>query len=1504
MIGMAGRFPDAPDVDAFWHNIAHGVESLRRFSDEELIAAGIDAELIRHPDYVKSGTLLEGIEEFDAGYFGFTPREAEVTDPQQRLLFETAVAALEHAGYGNASERRHVGVFVGVGESQYLFQHLIPQWSQVEPVRTSALHGNRPDFAATRLSYHLNLSGPAMSIGTACSTSLVAVHSACLSLRNDECEMALAGGASIAQLGPRGYLYQEGGITSPDGHCRTFDVDAKGTRSGSGAGIVVLKRLDRALADGDTILAVIKGSAVNNDGSDKVGYTAPSVFGQAQAIRDAQAFGGVAADSLQYVEAHGTATELGDPIEVKALTRAFGSATRKGYCAIGSVKANIGHLDSAAGIAGLIKTIKALVERKLPPSINFVSPNPKIDFEHGPFYVNTVLKDWPRDTLPRRAGVSSFGIGGTNAHVVLEETPDVRPSSPSTDIQLVVLSAKSEAALAEATSNLRAHLERNPDLSLAEVAYTLQIGRTSHGHRRAFTACSVAEAIDALRSDPPSAAIGQVSHGRPPAVVFMFPGQGSQYVGMGLGLYRSDPHFAGIVDTCAAILANGHAIDLHAVLFPGEDERDQARAARALERTEIAQPALFVVEYALASTLMHYGIRPQAMIGHSLGEYVAACLAGVFSLEDALRLVALRGQVMKAAPPGRMLAIPLSPANASPHLRAAGCDMAAVNSPRSCVASGSGEAIQALATALETMDVSTRELNTSHAFHSRSMAQVVDRFRETVHSVSLNRPQLPYVSNVTGNFIEPEEATDPEYWVRHMMGTVKFSDGIQVLADDPDGTSRIFLEVGPGMTLSSFARKHEKIEGRQAIPAMRHEHEEQDDVRRFLNAISRAWVTGASVHWSRLHGDLLRRRVPLPTYPFERRRYWIDKAVDTAHANPPSVRRCSAEWFYAPVWRQLPAEPTRAMPGKDASSSLWLVFDEGNGVGSAVRDGLIEQGFEVKTIRPAQAYRQIDDSTFGIVPFLEADYARLMHDIDAGAQRQINVVHLWSLMSFDDVPDAGARFEEAQRVGFDSLLLVSRVLDSIYPSSPTTVNLVTDRTVAVTGEEAIREDFGTALGLCKVIPQELTQLRTHHIDVDLGTRPMPASLAKRILAETDLPKRLPQVAFRGARRWGLEYERLDVDAQAAPPEVANANFVITGGFGRIGRRLAEEFARQKAAGIVLVRRAGFRGDISSEEMSRRIAAMEASGTRVIVCEADVSDLTAMSAVFDLAERELGPIEGVVHCAGKVHDSMQSLHDLTPASSRAHFVAKIAGTRVLHDVVAGRDIRFCMLMSSLSSVLGGLGFGAYAAANGFLDAFAHARRNAGDQRWKTVNWDGWIFQNDEQSQPTGVERAGMTPEEGMAAFTFASRLDHLVQAVHSTTDLKARVDQWLHLRHQPRKAKALYERPEIRSTYVAPASDTEKRLVSIWNELLGIEMVGIHDDFFELGGDSILITRLHAMIRSWIPDGANHLPLKALFEHPTVGAIAGLLNERDIARKHMTAMAELSRSAPVMEEGDI
>ena len=896
IIGLAGRFPGAKSLDEFWQNIRNGVEALETFSDAELDLAGVPAALRSQPLFVRKGAKLEDVELFDADFFGFSPREAQIVDPQHRIILECAWEALEHAGYPAGVTDALIGVYAGAGMNTYLTQQILRDPALTDTAGSFQLMiGNDKDFLCTRVSYKLNLRGPSMAIQTACSTSLVAVHVACRALQRGECDLALAGGVSIHFPQNTGYLFQEGMILSPDGHCRPFDADAGGTRPSAGAGIVVLKRLSEAMADRDTVHAVILGIAINNDGAGKAGFTAPSVDGQVEVITTAQTLAGVNPRSISYVEAHGTGTPLGDPIEIAALTEAFRALTPDvGFCRLGSLKASVGHLDVAAGIGGLIKTALALRNRELPPLVNFRSPNPRLGLDTSPFVASGKVSPWTSDLGPRRAGVSSFGIGGTNAHAVLEEAPLATPSAALRDCHLFVLSARTPTALEQTTANLADWLDEHDDVAMPDVEFTLQVGRKAFTHRRALVVRDRAQALQVLRQPQQAPALSAVHDGGARPVAFLFSGQGSQHVGMGGDLYRTEPVYRDTIDRCEALLKPQLNRDISTVIFADDGDRS-------LDETRFTQPALFCTEYALAKLWMQWGVAPRAMLGHSLGEYVSAHLAGVMSLEDALALVAARGRLMQEMAPGSMAAVHLPAAELDRWL-CGGVEIAAVNTPGLCTITGPATAITEMVSRLAANDIPCRELHTSHAFHSSTMEPALERFVAAFRGVSLRPPIIPYISNVTGTWITPEQATSPAYYAEHLRRPVQFEAGMRSLAAV---AGMFFLEIGPGDALTSLARANlARDRARHVTSSLSHPHRPQPDSQVMLEAAGRLWLAGATLEWSGLHAGSTARRVPLPTYPFERKRHWVEPALS---ATQPSRDRVpdhakTGERLYLPTW--------------------------------------------------------------------------------------------------------------------------------------------------------------------------------------------------------------------------------------------------------------------------------------------------------------------------------------------------------------------------------------------------------------------------------------------------------------------------------------------------------------------------------------------------------------------------------------------------------------------------
>ncbi|HEX3529756.1 MAG TPA: thioester reductase domain-containing protein [Thermoanaerobaculia bacterium] len=919
VVGMAGRFPGADSVDRLWELLRAGAEGTTRLGRDVLAAEGVDPALADHPQYVSVKGILEGAEQLDAPFFNLSPREAQITDPQQRVFLECAWQALEDAGCDPSRFAGAIGVFAGSSMSSYLLSNLLLNPALAE---TSALElrvANDRDFLATAVSYRLNLRGPSVNVATACSTSLVAVHLACQSLLNHECDAALAGGVSVSFPQRAGYLWQKGGIMSADGHCRAFDARASGTVGGEGAGVVVLRRLADALAGGDPVRAVIKGSAINNDGLQKAGFTAPSVQGQAEVIAEAQTVAGVEPDTITYIEAHGSGTPLGDSVEMRALNRAFQAVAERGkVCAVGSLKTNLGHMDAAAGVGGLIKTVLALEHRLLPASLHFESAGPELEIDSGPFFVNAALRPWESNGAPRRAGVSSFGIGGTNAHVIVEEAPEPEPADPGRPWSLTVLSAATAPALEALTGRLAEHLARAAADgldTLPDIAYTSQVGRQAFPHRRAVVCRDRADAAAVLAARDPRRLLDGVAGGERP-VAFLLSGVGDHYPGMGEGLYRGEPAFRRAFDRCAELLLPALGRDLREVVFraPGAmaPEVPQApeaggpdlrrmlagAAAGGLASATLAQTAVFAVEYALARLWESVGVRPRALLGYSLGEYTAACLAGVFSLEDGLRLVLERARLIESLPAGAMLAAGLSAEELAAELAAAGEGLAlgAVNAPGLSVASGPAAPVAALEERLRGRGVACRLLPVSHALHSPMMEPIAGPFSRLLAGVPLRPPKIPYVTGVTGSWVTPDQACSPGHWVRHLLQTVRFAEGVAALWQAP---GLALLEVGPGHGLVTLALQQGGGGDSLALPSLRPSYEPQDDRAFFLGAVGRLWTAGVEVSWPRLHSGERRRKVRLPGYPFERRPYRVD----------PPLRR--------PALSPVPVEPAGSAPDID-----------------------------------------------------------------------------------------------------------------------------------------------------------------------------------------------------------------------------------------------------------------------------------------------------------------------------------------------------------------------------------------------------------------------------------------------------------------------------------------------------------------------------------------------------------------------------------------------------------
>ncbi|MDM9379453.1 SDR family NAD(P)-dependent oxidoreductase [Chlorogloeopsis sp. ULAP01] len=1428
IIGMAGRFPGAIDIECFWQNLQDGVESLSLFTDEELIAAGVPAALVNDSNYVKVGGVLDNIDLFDAAFFDLNPKEAAVTDPQHRLFLECAWSALENAGYDSTKCDSRIGVYAGASLNNYLnFDLKNDQLGSGESYQK--LIGNDKGFLSTRVSYKLNLTGPSITVQTACSTSLVATTLAYQSLQNYQCDMALAGGVSIRLPQETGYFYEPGGPLSPDGHCHAFDAKAQGTTVGNGVGVVVLKRVKDAIADGDCIYAVIKGAAINNDGAMKVGYTAPSVDGQAEAIAEAIMLAEVEPETISYIEAHGSGTSLGDPIEIAALTKVFRVSTeKKNFCAIGSVKTNIGHLDAAAGVAGLIKTALALKHQLIPPSLNFEQPNPEIDFANSPFYVNTKLREW-QSSIPRRAGVSSLGMGGTNVHLVLEEAPIVERRSRGAEEQgrkyhLLLLSAKTESALATTAQNLSQHLTLHPDINLADVAYTLQVGRRDFSHRRILICSDVQDAIQRLNQPASQQAVTQFQESGTRSVAFIFPGIDALYADMGRELYDTESVFRAQVDRCCLILRPHLELDLRSVIYPSESERETA--LEKLQQTSFAQSALFVIEYALAQLWKSWGISPQAMIGQGVGEYVVATLAGVFSLEDALLLVA-------------------------------------------------------------------KESST-----------------KLLEKVQLNPPKIPFISNISGTWIIPTEATDFKYWAQIQQPTF-FKVGIAELLKDKQ---RILLEISFKETLSNAE-----------LPVSTH-HEQYSEIAFLLNTLGRLWMLGIKIDWSSFYANECRYRLPLPTYPFERQRYWIESttsqeslelisdhsvenkrySIELDESNSEKISYKSldkkpniADWFYIPVWKQ--SRPLEFFQAQDLSDQKLhcLVFVDNYGVGTEFVKRLEQQNQDVITVELGEQFNKIDDRIYRINPQQPDNYDALLKELQNQNFKLNTIAHFWSV-----TPDDISLNNEYQDISFYSLLFLAQAIGKQDIWDFLKLMVVTSNLHDVTGDENLCPQKATILGSCKVIPKEYRNINCSLVDLVIPSAQTSLSpkIIDKLVAELTLQQTNEIVAYRGSHRWIQTFDAVPLeDGIASKTKLKKGGvYLITGGLGGIGLVLAEHLAKTFQAKLILVGRKGlpkrsewgqWLGNHDSQNaishQIQKVRSLLKLGAEVEVISADVTNSEQMQAVITQALQKFGQINGVIHAAGIPGGGVSQLKTRDMANNV--LAAKVQGTLVLEEVLKVINLDFLVLCSSKTSILGEFGQIDYCAANAFLDAYACCNY-IGDRLTISISWDTWqevgfavetVLPDKLQKERAEIIKKGILPQEGIDVFNriLASNLPHIVVSTQDLPELIKQNNSPHYLQEQLKLlddklssvnlSKAKHPRPNLGNDYIAPETEIEQILADIWQEILGIDKIGTYDNFFELGGNSINTIQIAAK--------ANQAGLKLtsqqFFHYQTIAELA-------------------------------
>ncbi len=1462
VIGMAGRFPGANSISELWENLKAGKESITFFSEEELKESGVKDFLLSDPNYIRARGTIENADKFDASFFDFYPREVEVLDPQQRKFLECSWEALEDAGYNPEKYPGLIGVFGGVGMNTYLYTFLNSNKEFISSSEGYQLSiGNDKDFLSTRVSYKMNLRGPSIDVQTACSTSLVATHIACMNLLNYQCDMALAGGSTISFPQKSGYYYQEGMILSPDGHCKPFDANANGTVPGSGTGIVVLKRLNDALEDGDHIYAIIKGSAYNNDGALRVGYTAPGVNGQAEVIAAAQAMANVNPESISYIETHGTGTSMGDPIEISALTQAFREHTNKnGFCAIGSVKSNLGHLDTASGITGLIKTVLSLYHKTLVPSINYSNPNPKINFDESPFLVNTHLKEWKSNGSPLRAGVSSFGIGGTNAHVILEEAPKIS-SETQRKYGLFLLSAKSKEVLNSYTKNLGQYLKNN-NINTIHAAYTLAVGRKHFNERRIVVDRDRHEIAAAMEQLDPKKILeaSKVEDNENVNIVFMFSGQGSQYIKMGKDLYEKEKVFKETFDYCNEYLNKLIGVDFRKIVYPNPSDKSFD-----INDTEFAQPLLFIIEYSMSKLLMSWGISPEAMVGHSIGEYVAACLSGVLSLEDALQLLAFRGKVMQSLEKGAMLSLNLSEAEVQPFL-IEGISLAAINSHNLTVLSGSFSNISKVEDLLNGKGINYRKLHTSHAFHSEMMEPIISKFEEEVSKVKLNIPAIPYLSNVTGTWIKDYEATDPKYYSNHLRYTVRFADNMKELLDDE---TRIFIEVGPGNVLTTFAKNLISTKNRLVLQSMRHPKDNLNDYAFLLGLLGRLWLNGINIDWAKLYEEEEKHRISLPTYPFELKRYWL-KIGKSSSLQGGKLANDELDWIYLPTWKR-----------DNIRNEINLIDHKNYLILSRKRDVLISELINYLNSKKQSITNIIhqsnqDDECF----YSKDDFVVMLRDLEK-LNKIPDTIFCSANSKLDENTKGPAKISSlASRM--NALVDLTKAIKEVGIKKDINIIILTNYLFDIIGSEKLNIDQSLLLGVSKVINQEFQNIKCRIVDIDKNVS---KEMIMRVLSYSDLV-----TAVRNNKRWVRVFEKVKDKVAIKDKSLIREEgvYLVTGGLGRIGLTIAEFLSENYHAKIALLGRTNkLQND---EEIKNVIEVIKQNGSELLFIESDVSDFESMEKGINEIQKKFGVINGIFHGAGLTGDkAFQPIDYLDREIILEQLEAKVAGINNINYLIDKNELDFVVLQSSIAAVVGGVGLAAYSSANNYLNSFAEKMNGEDETKWVSINWDTWNFPDQKESIiKSKLNKNSFLPKQGIKFLDLVLKTDIKGSVIISTEDLEERIlEQDKSDEKNDIEEVEMHDRPNIPTPYKEASSELELDILKVWQKLLGIGKIGIYDNFFELGGNSLLGTQLVSDLRK---EFQVELPLQSLFDDPTInGVVKIIVDEQGQIKKNTAAI---------------
>lgn len=1423
IIGMSCRFPEANSIDEFWTNLKNGCECIKFFNDEELIKQGIKKEVLSNTNYVKANGVFDNIEYFDADFFKYSHKEATIMDPQIRVLHECCWEAMEDAGYDVKRYKQRVGLFLGVSPNVYwqVLAHSALEDTGSEQFNVSMLSDK--DYGASKISYSLNLTGPSLIIDTACSSSLVTIHQACQSLLSGECEMAMAGGASIDFPQKKGYMYQDGFILSPDGHCKAFDNRANGTVGGNGAGIVVLKPLNDAILDGDHIYAVIKGSAINNDGSRKVGYTAPSIDGQMEAIEIAHHITEISPETIQYIEAHGTGTSLGDPIEIQALKAAF-NTNKKGFCAIGSVKTNIGHLDRTAGVAGFIKTALALKYKLIPPTLNFILPNRNIDFEDSPFYINNYLKYWDKYEYPRRAAINSLGMGGTNAYVVLEEAPlNLKKENLKKEnlkkCNILIISGKDKNAIHDICGNLVDYLKKNPLTNLSNLAYTLQVGRMQLPVRKALICRDNNDAIRRLSNH--GEIIKKVDDSRNirecSAVILC--GQWEKSIGYGIELYKKNDVFYEKMNKCFEFIEKYYSDDLKENFI-----REN------INILDIEKYILtFAMEYSLVSVLSSLGVNMDTIVGVGTGEYVVAHLSGVLSLEDCIRLVIKEAQVVFSIIQNEELLLRTKPFNNS-----------------------------------------------------------MESFEKELSEVKLNKSIRPYLSSRMGKYVTGEEVLNKDYWIKNINNTKYYEKVIENLIQQ---SKDLFIEIGLNYVITNEIKKY-KNENK----VISFVYDNNNMYSKFLYFLGELWTEGIAINWEQLYSNEEKQRISIPTYPFQRKKYMLEKNPYEILINKKFKNNSLDEkeynvkkWFYYPSWKYKKLQYT-----KQKEKSEMLIFSDDIGVGKELIKSIEHLSYEYKIVNINNNFDVKDNNHYYIRHSSLEDMERLIKHIVSTEHLPDKVVFLWTLEKCDNNIKSKANFNEMQKNGLYTLLYFICMMDKYASNHTFTITAVTNNSVGVNDEELIFPENCTIQGFLKVVSQEYVNINCSIIDIVINDKQL-IKMGDTLLNEIVSNNREFIVAYRKNKRWIQMYEPYFLEATKKTSIIKKGVYLITGGLGNLGLIFSKYLATNYQARLILIGRFNFpqrdqwdswilnKGSENSISIKiNQIKEMEKLGAEISVFSADVSNAKQMEDVVLEVEKKYELINGVIHAAG-ITDENCLISELNTEVFERQFLSKVYGTMILDELFKNRNLDFCMLVSSLSPIVGGIGMAAYASANAFLDGYAQYHNLNRLVPWMVINWDGWNFdgylENDNNYKQKHLD---ISKDEGIEALHVAFSYMEEEQLLISTRNLMLRYEKWIldridlaRNRAENNNLEGFKERPNLLTDYLPPKGNIEVELMKIWRKQLGYSKIGAMDDFFELGGDSLkAINTISAIQKSF----KKKITLSKFMGSPTIKSLAECLNQ--------------------------